>query len=130
MTNSITEQLGSSLKATGMLDQPIYLKCFTLGVRRHHHTAIMMHKIIHNRAPEYLTEAFHLLRDSTAYNLRDANFNLALQKLSPTPKTYKKAFHTTLLSYGIPFHLRLKQNLLSLQVFRKFIRTLGLNDIN
>ena len=30
-----------------------------------------MHKIMHSKAPEYLTEAFNLIRDSTAYHLRD-----------------------------------------------------------
>ena len=50
-----------------------------------------MHKIMHNKAPEYLTEAFHLVRDSTAYNLRESNFNnLALQK--PNTENLKKSF--------------------------------------
>ena len=48
--------------------------------RREQHTAIMMHKILHNRAPEYLTEEINLVRDGSAYSLRDSIYNLALQK--------------------------------------------------
>ena len=46
------------------------LQCHILGVCRHYHTAIMRYKIMHSKAPEYLTEAFNLIRDSCAYNLR------------------------------------------------------------
>ena len=61
----------------------------TLGVRREQHTAIMMHKILHSRAPEYLTEEINVVRDGTAYSLRDSIYNLALQK--PRTEILKKS---------------------------------------
>ena len=45
-------------------------------VRLHHHTAIMIHKITHKTL---LPRGFHLASKTAAYNLRDANFNLALE---------------------------------------------------
>ena len=45
-------------------------------VRPHHHTAIMIHKITHKKL---LPGGFHVARKTTAYNLRDSNFNLALE---------------------------------------------------
>ena len=48
------------------------------------------HKILHNRAPEYLTEEINLVRDGTAYSLRDSIYNLALQK--PRTEILKKSF--------------------------------------
>ena len=99
----------------------------TLGVRRHHHTAIMMHKIMHNKAPEYLTEAFHLVRDTTTYNLRDSNLNLALQK--PNTENLKKSFSYRGAKLWNSFPSTIKAEP-SLEVFRKSLRSLGLHDIN
>ena len=39
-----------------------------------------MHKIMQNKTPEYLTGEINLIRDGTAYNLRDSNYNLARPK--------------------------------------------------
>ena len=60
-------------------------------VRREQHTAILMHKIIQNKAPEYLTEEINLIRDGTAYSLRDSSYNfLALPK--PRTEYLKNSF--------------------------------------
>lgn len=42
----------------------------------HHHTAIMIHKITHKKL---LPGGFHIAHKTTAYNLREFNFNLALE---------------------------------------------------
>ena len=47
------------------------------AVQCQHQKAIIMHKIMHNIAPEYLNEVFNLIRDSTANHFRDCT----LQKL-------------------------------------------------
>ena len=74
----------------------------TLGVKREQHTAIIMHKILQNKAPDYLT-------DGTAYNLRDSGYNLAL----PKPRTEKIVFHIVGLNCGIFFQIRSNQTILS-----------------
>ena len=43
-----------------------------------------------NKAPEYLTEVINLIRDGTAYSLRDSSYNLALAK--PKIENLKKRF--------------------------------------
>ena len=95
----------------------------TLGVRREQHTAIMMHKILHSRAPEYLTEEINLVRDGTAYSLRDSIYNLALQK--PRTEILQKEI---LLSWGklwnsLPNKMKSEE---TLESFRKRLFTLGL----
>ena len=95
----------------------------TLGVRREQHTAIMMHKILHNRAPEYLTEEINLVRDGTAYSLRDSIYNLALQK--PRTEILKKSFsyRGAKLWNSLPNKMKSEE---SLESFRKRLFTLGL----
>ena len=39
----------------------------TRGVRRQHHNPIIMLKIMHNKAPEYLAEVYNLFRDNNTY---------------------------------------------------------------
>ena len=95
---------------------------------------------MHNKAPEYLTAQqsktkllstslrhFALVRDSTAYNLRDSNFNLALQK--PNTENLKKRFSYCggKLWNSLPSAIKAEP---SLEVFRKSLFTLGLHDIN
>ena len=55
----------------------------THGVRRQHDTAIMMHEIMQNKAPKYVTKVFN-----PAYNLRDSSHELALQK--PKAESFAK----------------------------------------
>ena len=97
----------------------------TLGVRRRYYAAFMMHKIMNNKAPEYLTEVLQPIRDSTAYNLRDSSFKLALQK--PNTENLKKIFsyRGAKLWNSLPTRIKAEP---SLNVFRKSLRTLGLQD--
>ena len=46
------------------------------------------------KAPPYLTGAFHLTRKTAAYNLRDSNFNLALEIQKNPP-----SFHPSIYIY-------------------------------
>ena len=95
----------------------------TLEVRREQHTAITIHKILHNRAPEYLTEEINLVRDGTAYSLRDSIYNLALQK--PRTEILKKSFSCrgAKLWNSLPNKMKSEE---SLESFRKRLFTLGL----
>ena len=97
----------------------------TLGVRRHQHSAIVMHKIIHNKAPEYLTEVFNPMCDSIVYNLRDSNYNLTLQK--PKTESLKKSFsyRGAKLWNSLPNSIKSKQ---SLEPFSKSLRSLSLQN--
>ena len=103
------------------------LQCGTLGVRREQHTAIIMHTIMQNKAQEYLTEEINLIRDGTAYNLRDSNYNLARPK--SRTEYLKIVFHIVGLNYGmwnsLPNKIKSDQ---SLESFRKCLRTLGLQN--
>jgi len=101
----------------------------TLGVRRQHHNAIIMHKIMHNKAPEYLTEVFNLIRDSTAYHLRDCSYNIWHCR-NPKLKAWKRGFHIVVLNYGILFQMQWKQNSRSLKSFRKSLHTFSLHNSN
>ena len=95
----------------------------TLEVRREQHTAIMTHKILHNGAPEYLTEEINLVRDGTAYSLRDSVYNLGLQK--PRTEIVKKSFsyRGAKLWNSLPNKMKSEE---SLESFRKRLFTLGL----
>ena len=61
-----------------------------IAVRRSKHILIMMHKIMHNRAPNYLIDKFSRVVDTTHHNLRNNERNLKL----PNPKSeyLKKSF--------------------------------------
>jgi len=83
----------------------------------------MMHKLFHNRAPEYLTEEINLVRDGTAYSLRDSIYNLALQK--PRIEILKKSFCYRGAKLWNPLPNKMKSEE-SLESFRKRLFTLGL----
>ena len=53
----------------------------------------MMHSIVNNRAPEYLTSCFVHRCDLTSYNLRENEYKVAF----PQPRT---EFYKRSLSYG------------------------------
>ena len=96
----------------------------TLGVRRDQHTAIMMHKILHSRAPEYLTEEINLVRDGTAYSLRDSIYNLSLQKPRTEILTKRFSYRGAKLWNSLPNKMKSEESLESL---RKRLFTLGLH---
>ena len=58
----------------------------------------MMHSIVNNTAPEYLTSHFVRRCDLTSYNLRENEYKLAV----PQPRTefYKEVFLTAEVCYG------------------------------
>ena len=95
----------------------------TLGARREQHTAIMMHKIMYNRAPDSLTEEINLIRDCTTYNLRDSTYNLALQK--PRTEILKKSFSYRGAKLWNSLSNKMKSEQ-SLESFRKRLCILGL----
>ena len=69
-----------------------------------------MHKIMHNKSPEYLADVFNLIRGNNAYNLRDSSFNLTLQK--PNSESLKKnVFHIVVPDYGtLPNTIKTEQS--------------------
>ena len=95
----------------------------TLGARRRQHTAIIMHKIMHNRAPEYLIEEMNLIPDCTTYNLRDSTYNLAVQK--PRTEILKKSFSYRGAKLWNSLSNKMKSEQ-SLESFRKRLCILGL----
>ena len=68
--------------------------------------AIMMHSIVNNTAPEYLTSRFVRRCDLTSYNLRENEYKLAV----PQPRTefYKRSlsYSGSVLWNGLPLEVR------------------------
>ena len=84
--------------------------------------AIMMHSIVNNTAPEYLTSRFVRRCDLTSYNLRENEYKLAV----PQPRTefYKRSlsYSGSVLWNGLPLEVR---QLTSPSIFKGKLR-----DIN
>ena len=68
--------------------------------------AIMMHSIVNNTAPEYLTSRFVRRCDLTSYNLRENEYKLAV----PQPRTefYKRSlsYSGSVLWNNLPLEVR------------------------
>ena len=68
--------------------------------------AVMMHSIVNNTAPEYLTSRFVRRCDLTSYNLRENEYKLAV----PQPRTefYKRSlsYSGSVLWNGLPLEVR------------------------
>ena len=60
--------------------------------------AIMMHSIVNNTAPEYLTSRFVRRCDLTSYNLRENEYKLAVPQ--PVLNFTKEVFLTAVVCYG------------------------------
>ena len=60
--------------------------------------AIMMHSIVNNTAPEYLTSRFVRRCDLTSYNLRENEYKLAVPQ--PLLNFIKEVFLTAEVCYG------------------------------
>ena len=60
--------------------------------------AIMMHSIVNNTAPEYLTSRFVRRCDLTSYNLRENEYKLAVPQ--PLLNFIKEVFVTAEVCYG------------------------------
>ena len=82
------------------------LKWSKLVHQREVSKAIMMHSIVNNTAPEYLTSRFVRRCDLTSYNLRDNEYKLAV----PQPRTefYKRSlsYSGSVLWNGLPLEVR------------------------
>ena len=83
-----------------------YLKWSKLVHQRAVSKAIMMHSIVNNTAPEYLTSRFVRRCDLTSYNLRENEYKLAV----PQPRTefYKRSlsYSGSVLWNGLPLEVR------------------------
>ena len=84
----------------------VYLKWSKLVHQRAVSKAIMMHTIVNNTAPEYLTSRFVRRCDLTSYNLRENEHKLAV----PQPRTefYKRSlsYSGSVLWNGLPLEVR------------------------
>ena len=86
--------------------------------------AIMMHSIVNNTAPEYLTSRFVRRCDLTSYNLRENEYKLAV----PQPRTefYKRSlsYSGSVLWNSLPLELR---KLTSPSIFKGKLRDINLD---
>ena len=84
--------------------------------------AIMMHTIVNNTAPEYLTSRFVRRCDLTSYNLRENEYKLAV----PQPRTefYKRSlsYSGSVLWNGLPLEVR---QLTSSNIFKGKLREIN-----
>ena len=89
-----TSELFQNLKWSKLVHQRVVSK------------AIMMHSIVNNTAPEYLTSRFVRRCDLTSYNLRENEYKLAV----PQPRTefYKRSlsYSGSVLWNGLPLEVR------------------------
>ena len=93
-------------------------------VKRAVSKAIMMHSIVNNTAPEYLTSRFVRRCDLTSYNLRENEYKLAF----PRPRTefYKRSlsYSGSVLWNGLPLEVR---QLTSPSIFKGKLRDINLD---
>ena len=86
--------------------------------------AIMMHCIVNDTAPEYLTSRFVRRCDLTSYNLRENEYKLAV----PQPRTefYKRSLYYSgsVLWNGLPLEVR---QLTSPSIFKGKLRDINFN---
>ena len=88
--------------------------------------AIMMHSIVNNTAPEYLTSRFVRRCDLTSYNLRENEYKLAV----PQPRTefYKRSlsYSGSVLWNSLPLEVRqlTSRNLVNGKLKDKFRSTI------
>ena len=96
------------------------LKWDNLSVTRSKHLMIMMHNIMHGKAPKYLTNKFHGVMNSTHYNLRNKDINLKVSK--PNSKYMRKCFiYQGVRSWNLlPSELKKTESIVS---FKKCINT-------
>ena len=98
------------------------LKWSKLVHQRAVNKAIMMHSIVNNTAPEYLTSRFVRRCDLTSYNLRKNEYKLAV--LQPRTEFYKRSlsYSESVLWNSSPLEVR---QLTSSSIFKR-----KLGDIN
>ena len=88
------------------------------AIRRSKQILVMMHKIMHNRAPNYLIDKFSRVMDTTHYNLRNNDINLNF----PNPKF--EYFTKSFIYQGVKASNSLssdERNIYSLRSFRNNI---------